>query len=286
MKQFSIPGKGSKVYRFDKETRKSKERSTKRSESSGPNASYWNTEHESYLQKIEDKAMPLIKRLSTTKELSFGRYSWMPSTLTSADKDDLILFISMLDITGDMVRRYRSKEYNSRARLANEYRSFGLSTSSSDIEELFHSVPELSKGRIENRATYFSSLALQTIRVPSGLVVLPDIPVCGQFVIEMPPPWDHFILPMSPNSILLGCHPDVISYFTLQYLGRGLRETLAGEPHSRYVYSSVKLPQNFQAKSIWPGAENWGEYDKSLWNPQMMITSEGTMHKQNDNTAE
>ena len=221
---------------------------TKHSESSGPSTSYWTEGFERYLQKIEDKAIPLIRRLSTRKELSFGRYAWMPSTLTSAEKEDLILFIAMLDVTGDIVRRYRSKKYDSRLRLAKEQGSFGLPANPADIEALYHEVPELSKSRIEERAKYFSTLALQTIRVVDGLVVLPDIPVCGQFVIAMPPPWDHFVLPVSPNTILLGCHPDTISYFTLQYLGKGLRETLCGEPHSRYVYSSAKLPQDFRVQ--------------------------------------
>ena len=267
------------VYQFDKKTRRTLVRPTKHSESSGPSTSYWTEEFERYLQKIEDKAIPLIRRLSTTKELSFGRYSWMPSTLTAEEKEDLVLFIAMLNVTGDIVRRYRSKEYDGRARLTNELSSFGLPANSSDIEALFHDVPALSKSRIEESATYFSSLALQTIRVVEGLVVLPDIPVCGQFAIAMPPPWDHFVLPVSPDTILLGCHPDTISYFTLQYLGKGLRETLCGEPHSRYVYSSAKLPQEFRGRSIWPEAENWDEYDESLWNPQMMLTSDGRLDK-------
>ena len=124
-----------------------------------------------------------------------------------------------------------------------------------------------------------SRLQLQTIRVSEGLVVLPDIPVCGRFAIVMPPPWDHFVLPISPNSILLGCHPDTLSHFTLQYLGRGLRDILCGEPHSRYVYSSVKLPQGFRRRSIWPGSEDWGDYDDSLWNSQMMPEPDGKLEE-------
>ena len=267
MRQFAIPGEGGRVYQFDKKTRKTTKRSVRRSASSGRAFPYWSSEHESYLQQIEDKAIPLIKRLDSPEELSFGRYAWMPSTLTPAEKEDLILFIAMLDETGDMVRRYRSKAYDGRERIASELESWGLLTEPSQIEALYHDIPRFGRRRIEESVENFSRLQLQTIRAPKGLVVLPDIPVCGHFVIAMPPPWDHFVLPISPDSILLGCHPDTISYFTLHYLGRGLRETLCGEPHSRYVYSSVKLPQDFRGRSIWPEAEDWDDYDDSLQHP-------------------
>ena len=267
------------VYRFDKKTRKTLKRPVRFSESSGRGSPYWSSEHESYLQAIEDSAIPLIRRLNKTEQLSFGRYAWMPSTLTPTERKDLNLFIAMLDVTGDMVRRYRSKEYDGRDRLANELRSFGLPTEPSEIEALYQDIPELGQSRIEERAADFSCLQLQTIRVANDVVVLPDIPVCGRFVIAMPPPWDHFVLPISPNAILLGCHPDTISHFTRQYLGRGLRETLCGEPHSRYVYSSVELPQDFRGRSVWPGSENCDDYEESLWNPQIMPASDGIVEK-------
>ena len=254
------------VFRFDKKTRRTRKRPVRFSESSGKTSPYWSNEHESYLQKIEERAIPVIRRLGSMDNLSFGRYAWMPSTLTPDERKDLILFIAMLDVTGDMVRRYRNKDNAGRDRLANELGSFGLSTEPSDIEALFHDIPDLGRKRIEEHAGHFSSLQLQTVRVPDGLVVLPDIPVCGRFTVAMPPPWDHFVLPLSPSSILLGCHPDMIAHFTLQYLGRGLRESLCGEPHSRYVYSSVELPQDFRGRSVWPGTESWGDYDDSLWN--------------------
>ena len=266
MRQFAIPGEGGLVYRFDKKTRRTIKRSVRVSESSGRDFPYWSSEHESYLQKIEDRAIPLVKRLSSAEELSFGRYAWMPSTLTAAQKEDLILFIAVLDVTGEMVRRYRSKDYDGRERIATELESWGLPAEPSEIEALYHDIPGFGRRRIEDRAAYLSSLQLQTIRVSEGFVVLPDIPVCGRFVIGMPPPWDHFVLPISPNSILLGCHPDMISSLTMLYLGKGLRETLCGEPHSRYVYSSVALPQTFRGRSIWPETEDWGDYDGSLWN--------------------
>lgn len=98
------------VYQFDKKTRKTNRRPVRFSESSGKASPYWSSEHESWMQQIEHRAIPLIKRLNSTKELSFGRYAWMPSTLTTAQREDLILFIAMLDVTGDMVRRYRSRE--------------------------------------------------------------------------------------------------------------------------------------------------------------------------------
>ena len=182
------------------------------------------------------RPIPLVKKLSSTEEISFGRYAWMPSTLTPDQREDLILFIAMLDVTGEMVRMYRSKDYGGRERIASEHKSWGLPTEPSEIEALYHGIPEFGRRRIEERARHFSGFQLQTIRVPEGLVVLPDIPVCGRYVFAMPPPWDHFVLPISPGSILLGCHPDTISYFTMLYLGRGLRENLCGEPHSRYVY--------------------------------------------------
>ena len=257
------------VYRFDKKTRETHKRSIRFSESSGKASPHWSSDHESYLHDIEDAAIPLVKRLASTEELSFGRYAWMPSILAATEREALILFIAMLDVTGDMVRRYRNKHYDGRHRLASELESFGLSTDPSEIETLFHDVPALGRRRIKEHAEDFSGLQLQTVRVPDGLAVLPDIPVCGRFIIAMPPPWDHFVLPLSPSSILLGCHPDMISFFTLQYLGRGLREGLCGEPHSRYVYSSVKLPQDFAGRSIWPGTEVWGDYEDSLWNLQM-----------------
>ena len=264
LRQFAIPGEGGMVYRFDKKTRKTLKRPVRFSESSGRGSPYWSSEHESYLQKIEDNAIPLVRRLNGTEELSFGRYSWMPSILTSTERENLTLFIAMLDVTGDMVRMYRSKEYDGRDRLANELTSFGLPTEPSEIEALYHDIPELGRSRIEERAAHFSCWQLQTIRVADSSAVLPDIPVCGRFVIPMPPPWEHFVLPLSPNAILLGCHPDTISHFTLQYLGKGLRQTLCGEPHSRYVYSSVELPQDFRGRSLWPGSENWDDYEESL----------------------
>ena len=279
LRQFAILGEGGMVYRFDKKTRKTIKRSVRFSASSGRAFPYWSSEHESYLQQVEDSAIPLIRRLSSTEELSFGRYAWMPSTLTPAQREDLILFIAMLDVTGEMVRRYRSKDYDGRERIANELKSFGLPTEPSEIEALYHDIPELGRRRIEERAAYFSSLQLQTIRVSEGLVVLPDIPLCGRFAIAMPPPWDHFVLPISPNSFLLGCHPDTVSRFTLQYLGRGLRENLCGEPHSRYVYSSVELPRGFRGRSIWPGSEDWDDYDDSLRNPAMMRQPDGKLEE-------
>ena len=275
LRQFAIPGEGGMVYRFDKKTRKTIKRSVRFSESSGRDFPYWPSEHESYLQQIEDGAIPLIKRLSNTEELSFGRYAWMPSTLTPAQRENLILFIAMLDVTGEMVRRYRSKDYDGRERIASELKSWGLPADLSQIEALYHDIPEFGRKRIEERAAYFSGLQLQTIRVSEGLVVLPDIPVCGRFVIAMPPPWDHFVLPISPNSILLGCHPDTISSLTMLYLGKGLRETLCGESHSRYVYSSVELPQAFRGRSIWPESEDWDDYNYSLWNLPMMREPDG-----------
>ena len=252
------------VYQFDKKTRKTRKRSVRRSESSGPDSPYWSSEHESWMQQIEDSAIPLIKRLNSTEELSFGRYAWMPSALTPAQRDDLILFIAMLDVTSDMVRRYRSKGYDGRERIADELESQGLPAEPSAVEVLYHNIPEFGRRRIEQRAAYISSLQLQTIRVREGMVVLPDIPVCGGFVIAMPPPWNHFVLPISPNSVLLGCHPDTISYFTMLYLAKGLSQTLCGEPNSRYVYSSVQLSPDFRGRSIWPGTEEWGDYDDSL----------------------
>ena len=273
LKQFAIPGEMSMVYQFDKKTCTTRKRPTKFSESSSQGSPYWTGEHESYLQRMENKAIPLIKRLSSTEELTFGRYSWMPSTLTFTEREDLILFIAMLDVTSDMVKMYRNKEYDGRDRIANELRSFGLSQDPSAIESLYHAIPDLSRTRIEEHAAqYFSSLALQTIRVPDGLAVLPDIAVCGRFVIAMPPPWDHFVLPISPTSVLLGCHPDMISYFTLRYIGKGLRETLCGEPHSRYIYSSTELPRDFRSRSIWPELEGCDDYDESLWNPRMILS--------------
>ena len=279
LKQFAIPGEGGMVYRFDKKTRKTRKRPVRFSESSGRASPYWSSQHESYLQEIEDSAIPLIRRLGSMDNLSFGQYAWMPSTLTPDEREDLILFIAMLDVTGDMVRRYRNKDYDGRDRLAYELKSFGLPTEPSEIEALFHDIPDLGRKRIEEHAEHFSSLQLQTVRVPDGLVVLPDIPVCGRLTVAMPPPWDHFVLPLSPSSTLLGCHPDMISYFTLQYLGRGLRESLCGEPHSRYVYSSVKLPEDFRGRSPWPGTELWDGYDDSLWNLQMMPESGGIVEK-------
>ena len=270
MRQFAIPGEGGLVYRFDKKTRKTTKRSVRFSESSRRDFPYWSSEHESYLQQIEDAAIPLIKRLSDKEELSFGRYAWMPSTLTPAQRKDLILFVAMLDVTGEMVRRYRSKDYDGRERIANELKSWGLPSDPSQIEALYHDIPKFGRRRIEERTAYFSNLQLQTIRVPVGLVVLPDIPICGRFVIAMPPPWDHFVLPISPNSILLGCHPDTVSSLTMLYLGKGLRETLCGEPHSRYIYSSVELPHGFRGRSIWPETEDWDDYSYSSWNIPMM----------------
>ena len=179
MRQFAIPGEGRMVYRFDKKTRKTSKRSVRVSESS---------EHESYSQKIEDSAIPLVKRLSSTEELSFGQYAWMPSTLTPTQREDLILFIAMLDVTGEMVRRYRSKNYDGRERIATELESWGLPAETSEIEALYHDIPEFGRRRIEDRAANFSKLQLQTIWVSEGFVVLPDIPVCGRFVIGMPPP--------------------------------------------------------------------------------------------------
>ena len=264
LRQFAIPEERSLVYRFDKKTRKTIKRPAKFSESSGKGFPYWSSEHESWMQQIESNSIPLIRRLNSTEELSFGRYAWMPSTLTPAQREDLILFIAMLDVTGDMVRRYRSKDYDGRERIASEHKAMGLPAEPSQVEALYHKIPEFGRRRIEQRAAYISRLQLQTIRVPAGLVVLPDIPVCGRFVIAMPPPWDHFVLPISPNSILLGCHPDTISYFTMLYLGKGLPETLCGEPHSRYVYSSVELSPSFRGRSIWPETEDWGDYDDSL----------------------
>ena len=279
LRQFAIPGEGGTVYRFDKRTRKTIKRSIRFSASSGRDSPYWSSEHESYLQGIEDSAIPLIRRLSSTEELSFGRYEWMPSTLTPAQREDLILFIAMLDVTGEMVRRYRSKNCDGRERIASELKSWGLPTEPSEIEALYQDIPELGRRRIEGRAAYFSSLQLQTIRVSEGLVVLPDIPVCGRFVIAMPPPWDHFVLPISPNSILLGCHSDTISLFTLQYLGRGLRESLCGEPHSRYVYSSVELPHGFRGRPIWPVSEDSDDYDDSLLNVPMTPGPDGKIEE-------
>ena len=215
LKQFAIPGEGGLVYQFDKKTRKTLKRPVRFSESSGRGSPYWSSEHESYLQEIEDSAIPLIKRLSSAEELSFGRYAWMPSALSPTEREGLILFIAMLAVTGDMVRRYRSKDYDGRDRLAVENKSFGLSTEPSEIEALYHDIPELGRRRIEELAAHFSSFQLQTIHVTESLVALPDIPVCGRFAIAMPPPWDHFALPIGPNAILLGCHPDMISYFTL-----------------------------------------------------------------------
>ena len=266
LRQFAIPGEGGMVYRFDKMTRKTTKRSVRFSESSGRDFPYWSSEHESYLKKIEDSAIPLIRRLSSTEELSFGRYAWMPSILTASQREDLILFIAMLDVTGEMVRRYRSKDYDGRERIATELKSWGLPAEPSEIEALYHDIPEFGRRRIEERAAYLSKLQLQTVRVSEGLVVLPDVPVCGRFVVAMPLPWDHFVLPISPNSILLRCHSDMISSLTMLYLGKGLRETLCGEPYSRNVYSSVELPEAFRGRSIRPGTKDWGDYDDSLWN--------------------
>ena len=264
LRQFAIPSEGSMVYRFDKSTRKTSKRPVRYSASSGRDFPYWSSEHESYLEKIENRAIPLIRRLNSTEEISFGRFEWMPSTLTPAQREDLILFIAMLDVTGDMVRRYRSKDYDGRERIASELESWGLPAEPSEIEALYHNIPEFGRRRIEQRTAYISSLQLQTIRVREGMVVLPDIPVCGRFAIAMPPPWDHFVLPISPNSVLLGCHPDTISYFTMLYLAKGLPQTLCGEPNSRYVYSSIQLRPDFRGRSIWPGTEEWGDYDDSL----------------------
>ena len=186
LRHFAIPEEGGLVYRFDKKTRKTIKRPAKFSESSGKGFPYWSSEHESWMQQIESSSIPLIRRLNGTEELSFGRYAWMPSTLTPAEREDLILFIAMLDVTGDMVRRYRSKDYDGRERIAREHKAMGLPAEPSQVEALYHKIPEFGRRRIEQRAAYISRLQLQTIRVPAGLVVLPDIPVCGRFVIGMP----------------------------------------------------------------------------------------------------
>ena len=164
LRQFAIPGEGGTVYQFDKKTRKTIKRSIRFSASSGRAFPYWPTEHESYLQQIEDSAIPLIRRLNSTEAFSFGRYGWMPSTLTLAQREDLTKFIAMLDVTGDMVGRYRNKAYDGRQRIANELKSFGLPTEPSEIESLYHDIPELGRKRIEQSAVYFSSLQLQTVR--------------------------------------------------------------------------------------------------------------------------
>ena len=126
LNQFAIPGEGRIVYQFDKTTRKTCKRSIRFSESSGKATPYWSSDHESYMQGIERPAIPLIRRLASTEELSFGRYAWMSSILTPTEGEALILFIAMLDITGDMVSRYRNKDYDGRDRLANELESFGI----------------------------------------------------------------------------------------------------------------------------------------------------------------
>ena len=151
LRQFAIPREEGMVYQFDKKTRKTFKRPVKFSESSGRDSPYWPSEHESYLEKIENRAIPLIRRLNSTEEISFGRFEWMPSTLTPTQREDLILFIAMLDVTGDMVRRYRSKDYDGRERIASELESWGLPAEPSEIEALYHNIPEF--GTDTNRAT-------------------------------------------------------------------------------------------------------------------------------------
>ena len=252
LKQFEIPGEEGMVYQFDKCTGMTRKRPISRVESSSKDFPYWTEDHESYMKELENNAIPLIRRLGSTKALSSHRYQCLPITLTSAERRNLMRFIAMLDVTADMVRRYRSKGHDGRNRLANELRSFGLSSDPSTVEDLYHDIPKLSRGRIENwSATHFSTMMLQIVRISDGLVVLPDIPVGGRFVIAMPPPSDHFVLPLSPNNLLLGCCKKMVSYFACQYVEVGLPEALCGEPHSRYIYSSEKLSSDFRGRSIW-----------------------------------
>ena len=227
LKQFAIPGEGGMVYRFDKKTRRTRKRSMRFSESSGKATPYWSSDYESYLQEIEDPAIPLVRRLASTEELSFGRYAWMSSTLTPTEREALILFIAMLDVTGDMVRRYRNKDYDGRDRLANELESFGLPTEPSEIETLFHDVPDLGRRRIEEHAERFSGLQLQTVRVPDGLVVLPDIPVCGRFTVAIASAMGSLCLAPQPKLHSLGMSSGYDLLFHSPVLGkRSARELM------------------------------------------------------------